>query len=103
MTTDATVTIKVDGRPYTLRVDEVCAIDAAALRRATGMSLRSLIEASNADPDIDVIAALVWLARRQTGEPNLTFDDAARSISYRSDFDLGQEADDDPLAETVDG
>ncbi len=82
----------VDGVTYTLRVDEISALDAAALRRATGSSFAGVMRAAQEDADIDVVAALVWLARRQNGEEHLTFEAVAAELDYSTDLDF-EEAD----------
>lgn len=94
------VSLTVDGTTYTVRLGSLSARDTMALRRATGLSVRALIADLQRDPDIDLIAALVWLGRR-TGndgatapEPLLEFDEVAEEIAYDSDFDLeGLDAD----------
>jgi hypothetical protein len=83
----AVIQIKVDGLTYVVRPGEVSAIDAAALRRACGFSLRSLLASAEEDPDLDTVAALVWLARRQRGE-KVAFDAIAQEIGYDNDFDV---------------
>lgn len=81
------IVVIADGKRYALRPNEIPAVDSAACRRATGMSARGLLEASRTDPDIDTMAALIWLARRQAGEPYLAFEDVAASITYETTFD----------------
>ncbi len=78
---DAHISISVDGTVYTMRPSELSAVDGAKVRAQTGMSLRSLLSAAETDPDLDVIAAVVWLARRQAGE-KITFDEVAEAIGY---------------------
>ncbi len=98
------ITIKVDDDAFELRLDEINAVDSTAVRNATGMSLRGLLDAAESDPDIDVIAALVWLARRQGGEPRLAFATVAAEINYDSSFDVGRagtvEAGEEPAADS---
>lgn len=88
--TSAALIIRVDDVEYAVRPDEITAMDASTIRRAVGMSFRALMEAAQADPDIDVIAALVWMARRQAGEPNLDYATVAAEIRYDSAFDLDE-------------
>lgn len=90
-TADSSIIITVDGTAYELRPNEINALDSQACRRETGMSVRALLATAQDDPDIDTIAALVWLARRQAGEPSLAFETIAATISYGSSFDLGNE------------
>lgn len=100
--TGVTVTIKLDGTSYVLRPNEISALDAAALRRECGMSVRGLLNAANDDPDLDVLAGLVWLARRQAGE-EVTYTDVAQGITYDSDLDVDEGPDTDPESESVGG
>jgi hypothetical protein len=85
-----TITIKVDGAVYTVRPGEVTANLVGQLRRVTGFSLQGLMAAAGEDPDLDVIAALVWMARRQAGE-NVNYEKVADSISYESDIESQDE------------
>lgn len=91
--TETTLRFRVDEREYVLRPDEINAIDANACRREVGVSVRALMQQAQVDADIDVIAALVWLARRQGGEPSLAFRDVAAALTYDSDIDLIDEVD----------
>ncbi len=98
---DLGITVKVDGREYTVRQGDLTSMDTMALRRETGFSFRSLLVAFNADPDIDLVAALVWLARRSEGEKLLSFEQVADEIDYDVDLDLIEVAepeDDSPEA-----
>ncbi len=85
------ITVKLDGNAYTFRMSEVSALDTGTLRRATGMSLSKIMQCALEDPDIDVVSALVWLARRQNGEPKLTYGAVAGELGYDSEFDLETE------------
>lgn len=76
------ITVTVAGRAYTVCEGDVCAADVIALRRATGHSFRGLLSLLNDDMDIDVLASVVWLARRAEGERSLTFDEVASQITY---------------------
>ncbi|HEY9391367.1 MAG TPA: hypothetical protein VIR27_16580 [Mycobacteriales bacterium] len=81
----AGVRVTLDGVAYTLHMGELSAMDASALRRETGMSVAGLLSAIQSDPDIDILAAVVWLARRQDGD-RVTFDEVASGIGYDSDL-----------------
>lgn len=89
------ITIIVDGTKHPVRVDEITARDTGDLRRATGSSLKTVLRSMSNDMDIDTIAALVWLSRRQNGEPHLDYDIVASSINYLTDWDNADEADED--------
>jgi len=80
----------MDGKEWILDLEEVTGDDVLEVRRATGMSLKSLLSAAYDDPDIDSFAAIVWLARR-AGEPNLKLGDVLKGFSYFSEFELDME------------
>ncbi len=92
------VTLKVDDTEYVLRLDEISAADVMLCRRTTGRSLQSLMRAADEDPDVDVIAVLVWLARRQAGESKLAFDDVLAEITYQAEIGV----DDDEPSDAAD-
>jgi hypothetical protein len=86
------LSISVDGTVYTVRQGDLTSLDTMALRRETGYSFMGLLKAFQADPDIDLIAALVWLARRIDGEQMLAYADVASEIGYDVDIDVVGEA-----------
>lgn len=51
----------------TFRMADVTALDVGALRKVAGMSVSEAILLASAG-EIDGVAALIWLARRQAGE-----------------------------------
>lgn len=95
---DMGVSVNVDGTVYTVTQGEMTSQLVMHLRRETGYSFRGLLVAAAKDPDIDVVAALVWLARRQSGELLLSFDEVAEDIGYDSDIDLVEPEADPPEA-----
>ena len=95
---DPSVTVIVDGTKHTARIGEVTARMASEIRRETGMSSRALFAAAGDDPDLDIVAALVWIARRQNGEPSIAFGDVLDEIGYDSEIeaaDIPAEEDED--------
>ena len=98
-TKGAVIRITVDEKVYVLDIekamDEVSPQDAAQVRKACGISLRALFTAAKDDPDLDTIAALVFLAMRQE-DPVVTFDDACASIGYNTKLDFEDESDQEP-------
>lgn len=76
------VTIGVDGQPYTLRLGEMTAALVRELRAETGRSFTTFMgDLGGSDPDLDVIAVIVWLARRQAGE-TVTLADVEAGLTY---------------------
>jgi len=91
---DAGIAVMVDGVRHQVRMGDLSSMDAAHLRRETGFSFRGLMMAAAKDPDIDIIAAIVWLSRRLDGEALLDFETVAREIGYDADVDLAEPEDD---------
>lgn len=89
---DLGLTISVEGRRYTVRQGDLSSLDTMALRRETGYSFMGLLKAFQTDPDIDLIAALVWLSRRIDGEIVLTYAEVAADIGYDVEIDVIGEA-----------
>lgn len=93
---DQGVTIRLDGREYTVRSGEMSGQLVRHLRRETGYSFRGLMEAAQRDPDIDIIETLVWLARRQDGEHLLSLDDVDLGYGDLDDLDIVEAAPEEP-------
>src|SRR5688572_24611026 len=93
--TPGEITIIVDGTKHPVRVDEITARDSGDLRRSTGSSLKAVLRSMSGDMDIDTIAALVWLSRRQNGEPLLDYDVVAEAITYGTEVDYTDATDDE--------
>ena len=92
---DATViAITVDDTTYKLRHDDVKGSDAMAFRQQMGMSFRKAIELCQEDADIDLIAGLIWLARRQDGDKKITLEEVADGLSYGSNISSSDASDD---------
>lgn len=76
------ISIELDGRTYTVRQADISAHDARALRKETGYSWAGLIREAEKDFDIDLLAALVWFARRIDGEADLTYETVLDDVGY---------------------
>lgn len=79
---DEGLKLTIDGAEYVVRAGDLTALDSRELRKQVGMSFAALLQAFNTDPDIDLIAAVMWLARRIKGEAQLTYDDVAGEVGY---------------------
>jgi hypothetical protein len=86
-TDELTITITVDGDPVVVYPNLLTAKDIAAIRAQSGMSVRKLVELAQEDPDVDVIAALVWIGRCQAGE-QASLSEVSQGITYQSKLDL---------------
>lgn len=94
MTDPAVLTITIDGTEHKFRPSDVSAVQAGEVRKATGMSFKAILQMAMADPDIDVLAALVWMARRQAGE-DVSYEEVAKSITYGTDVTTSEDDDDE--------
>ena len=79
------VILTVDGERYELHLERMTALDAKEFRATVGVSLTQAL--ANQSADLDVLAGLIWMARRAK-EPRLQYETVARSLNYDSDVDL---------------
>lgn len=79
--------IVLDGRTHTVRESDLTPHDVRALRKEVGFSWAGLSRELQRDPDIDLIAALVWLARRIDGD-EVPYDQVLDEIGYDSELDV---------------
>lgn len=82
--------IELDGRTYVVRESDISPHDIRALRSETGFSWAGLGRELQKDPDLDLIAALIWLARRIEGD-EVDYDTLLDELSYDSDMKIGVE------------
>lgn len=76
---DQGVRMVVDGVEYVVRLGDMTSPIAREFRRNYGASFNALQEELGGDPDLDSIAAFMWLAKRLAGEV-LDFDEV--TVSY---------------------
>jgi hypothetical protein len=90
------------GKPehFDVRLGDVTPAMARELRNNTGMGPLQLINATAIGPDVDLLSAFVWLARRQRGEfPSFDSVSVTYSQMLSDGFDVGfPEAEDNPEA-----
>lgn len=79
---DQGIKIAYEGKEYVVRSGDLNALDAQALRQQLGLSFIGLINGLGTDPDIDLIAGVVWMARRINGEPGLPYAAVASAMRY---------------------
>lgn len=94
----AVVRVTVDGEQYDIDFSDLSAIDSKDFRKAVGIPLASVLT-ERQDADIDVIAGLVWLARRKK-EPRLSYEEVAESINFTTDMDMKPAGEVEPDPET---
>lgn len=79
------ITVTFEEQQHVYRHNELTAIDVRDCRKETGFTPNRLIGLlGDTDPDIDSLAALLWLARRQNGERGLRYDAVASQIRQSS-------------------
>lgn len=86
------IVVKLDGEAFVLRPAEVTAMQSGMLRRQAGMTLGGLMDAANEDPDLDVVAMLIWLARLQRGD-DVSYAEVAEAITFENEFEMGDDDD----------
>ena len=79
---DEGLRLTIEGEDYTIRAGDLNALDARELRKQVGMTFVELIQGFGTHPDIDLVAAVVWLARRIKGDRTLTYDAVAEAMGY---------------------
>lgn len=95
---DTGIAVVVNGRRYAVRHGDLSAVDAMDLRRETGYSFVGLLNNMRRDPDIDQIAAIMWLSRRIDGEVGLSYLEVAQDVDYDVDIEVA-----DPGPEDLSG
>ena len=92
-------TLVVDGEKHPLWFSEASARDVSELRKSYTrgglMQLQQALSGQNGGMDLDDVAALLWLSRRQNGETTLAFDDVLDSITYDTKFEIELNDEDD--------
>lgn len=85
---DQGIKLTIDGKDYAVRAGDLTAIDTRELRRQTGYSFNGLLEAFGRDPDLDLIAGIMWLSLRIDGDKEITYDDVAEDLGYGALVDM---------------
>lgn len=94
--------IEVNGRTHVVRESDLSPRDVAALRRETGFAgWLGLTQEAQRGFDLDVLAALVWLARRIDGE-TVSYDSILDELSYDTDMKISVEDKRGPKSEVSD-
>lgn len=91
--------ITMNGQVDEIRFNDFTGLDARAFRQQVGVSL---VDAFMGNPDVDILAGLVWLHRRKT-KPRLSYEDVAGEFTYNDLIESRQLAEDTPEAEDGDG
>lgn len=98
---DQGLRITLEGEVHEVRVGDITSAMAREVRANLGFGPMQLIRQCAADPDIDLISAFVWLARRIKGEMVRFSDvevDYAQLLSDGFDVDVPGDEEPDPEA-----
>lgn len=88
---DQGVRLTIEGESYEARIGDVTPAIARELRKHTGMGFMTLMNTMSVDPDVDLVSAFVWVARRIKGE-FVAFDDVIVGYSalLADGFEMGE-------------
>lgn len=83
------VTIRHDENRWVLRYGDLTAIDERICRKETGFTIAEVLGfVSDTQSGLDTLAAIEWLARRQNGEPGVSYLSVAQKIASGSDIEI---------------
>jgi hypothetical protein len=92
------LTVKVDTKPYPLRINEVSGSVVARLRRESGLAWVEVLGSltGKMQADLDTMAAVMCVSEWQRGLSARTYDEVAAGLNYESVFavEYGDEAED---------
>lgn len=77
------MTITVDGEAYTVRLGDVSPTLGREVRRIYGVGVRGFFGQLAHDPDLDLVAGFIWMARRIRGE-YVELEDVESQLTYAS-------------------
>ena len=92
--------VSVDDTDYVFRFGEMTARDVRDLRRE-GLTIVNLLQGLRV-ADFDYLAAVIWMARRQAGEPNLSLDRVESEIRLDQAISTKDENEPEPVEEFPD-
>ena len=88
--------ITVDGIEYRLDVTDCKHTDEQDLYRACKMTIPGIVNAvQDGQVALFMVAALVFMARRQAGDKTANYDEIASAITYGTDIDIEVDNGDD--------
>lgn len=83
------VRFAVGEQVYAVRLGDLSALDSLAFRKEVGIPFAQALSLAEADEfDVDLLAALMWMARRVAGERDLTFNEVASEVGYSDLFSV---------------
>ncbi len=73
----------VDGKRYDVDLHDIDGVEWRDITKATGLLQVSVMSQALIAKEFDSIGALLWIWRRRS-EPDLTFEDVLKGLTYRS-------------------
>jgi hypothetical protein len=80
------LSVEHDGVQHTWWWKNMTPYDSSAMRTQMGLSPMQLLHQLETAPDLDHAAAIIWMARRQNGEPELNYTEVADTITFGDDW-----------------
>lgn len=77
------VSWEVSGTRYDIDLHDIDGLEWRDITRATGMTQGGVMRQALIVKEFDAIGALIWIWRRRS-EPDLTFEDTLKTLSYRT-------------------
>lgn len=75
------------------QLNDLTPADTSAMRRQTGLSVAGTLKAFGSDGDLDLLVALMWLARRVEGDLTADFDQMLTEVGYGDTIEVLNAAD----------
>ena len=77
------VSWEVDGKRYDVDLNDIDGVEWRDITRAVGMLQLQVLNQALIAKEFDCIGAFIWVWRRRS-EPDLTYEDTLRTLSYSS-------------------
>lgn len=93
--------IAIDDDEYVFRFGDLSARDVRDLREQTGLFVRDVLDGLDGVAQLDRMAAMVWLARRQAGDM-VSFEDVESKLRLDQAISIREETSPEPAEENPD-
>lgn len=84
---DESMTIKIDGEPYTLTPADITGLVEMKVRRETGMSVMEIIQTMQSSPGMDLVGCFMYACEVAAGR-DADLEKILGSVSMGSDFEV---------------
>lgn len=86
---DEGVKITVGGEEYVVKMGDITSVQARRFRREVGVSFMAVVGELSTSPDIDSVAALIWMSRLLRGD-DIALEDVAVSYADLDDIEVAE-------------